>query len=136
MIWLAAVAFADDPPPVDPIRPPVKEIDFPRYVDAVGTPLTWDQVREMSAGTDALARIRARRVGRTAVRLMFLSATAVEIWGTAQLAQEGRWTAPLLGVQAGFTGLCGVLSITSAPHDIQADHAIVLDAVNGALRRR
>jgi hypothetical protein len=131
--FAAAVAFAEEPPVV---RPPVKEIDHPRYVDALGTPLTWDQIRDLAVGTDALARIRERRVGRTAVRLMFLSATALETWGTVELAQQGRWTAPLLGVQAGLTGLCGILSITSAPHDIQADHAIVLDAVNGALRRR
>ena len=141
MIWLAAAAFADPveeaaPEATPTFRPPIREIDYPNYVDAAGAQLTWPEVRELSAGTSALGEVRRRRIGRTLVRAMFAGATAVEAWGTWKLATEEKWTAYPLGMQTGFTGLCAILSITSAPHDIQADRALVLGEVNGALRHR
>lgn len=127
----ARVATAQDatdagPPPVGRLR----ELDHPAYVDEAGTVLTWSQVRDLAAPTDALDRVRRRREGRVALHAGFLAATALETWGTWELARQESLVAIPLGVQAGFTGLCEVLMWTRIPTDRRRDRAIVLDAVN------
>lgn len=138
MIWfvLSAAAAPPSEAPEGVPQLPITEIDHPRYVDAAGEPVSWSEVRTLAVGTGALGRVRQRRIGRTLVRITFAAATAVEVWGTMELARpivEGvpdSWFAVPLGAQATLTGLCGVLSWTRAPQDRMEDRAIVLDAVN------
>jgi hypothetical protein len=123
---LAGVAFAQS------VQPPISEVDHPRYVDATGAPLTWAEVRSMAAGSEAMALVHRRQVGRNLVRAMFVGATALEAWGTVELAQRGRWTSYALGAQTGLTGLCAVLSFTNAPTAWAEDRALLVNGVNAA----
>ena len=97
--------------------------------------MSWSDVRALSANTGALGQVRRRRVGRTVLRLTFAAATVAEVWGTAELARRGRWTAYPLAAQASLTGLCEVLLWTRAPHDWIEDRALVLGAANSAQAR-
>lgn len=116
---------------------PIAEVDHPTYRDAAGATLTWGEVRDLAEGSDALRQVRRRRLGRTVLRATFAAATAVEVWGTYQLAQRPDDTlAYPLGAQAALTGLCGVLLWTSLPSDRMEDRALVVDAVNAKLRGR
>jgi hypothetical protein len=130
MILLVSAAFAEAP-----VAFPVRELEHPAYLDALDRPLTWQQVKELSRPTDALDRVALRRAGRTTTRAAFLAATALEVWGTYELARRDSWVALPLGLQAGFTGLCAVLSITNAPNARVEDRAIVLGALNDQRRR-
>lgn len=116
--------------------PPFTETDHPRYVDAAGVPLMWADIKDLASETDALKEVRRRRLGRTLVRAMFLSASAAEIAGTLQLASNRHWTTYLLGTQAAFTSMCAVVSITSAPGARREDRAIILNSATLAARRR
>lgn len=118
------------------LYPPLAEIEHPRYTDAVGTQLTWGEIRDLSSSTDALRDVRHRKLGRTLVRTMFIAASTAEIWGTWQLARDQRWLAYPLGAQATVTSLCAVLSFTAAPQDRVEDRAIVLRGANQAVMRR
>jgi hypothetical protein len=133
-VWVA-VALAADPVSV---RGPITEIEHPRYVDAGETPLMWAEVKDLSSSTDALRQVRRRRLGRTLVRTMFLSATALEVWGTWQLSRypDRRLGTYLLAGQTAFTGACAVVSFTSAPHDRLEDRAIILQGANQMVQRR
>jgi hypothetical protein len=131
---LTAVALAADPVS---LRGPISEIDHPRYADAGGTTLTWAEVKELSAPTDSLAQVRRRRLGRTLVRTMFLSATALEAWGTLELSRmpKARLGTYMLAGQTAFTGVCAIVSFTSAPNDRLEDRAIILQGANQVLGR-
>lgn len=115
---------------------PIVEVDHPAYKDAAGTALTWGQVRDLAEGTDALGEVRRRRAGRTLLRATFAAATAVEIWGTVELAERDHYLAWPLGAQAALTGLCSVLLWTRMPGDRLEDRALVVDAVNARLSGR
>ncbi|MCB9685429.1 MAG: hypothetical protein H6735_10350 [Alphaproteobacteria bacterium] len=138
IVLLGALASAEEPAPADiaPTRPVgvLRELDHPVYVDEAGTLLPWVDVRALAAPTDALAHVRRRRTGRTALKVGFAAATALEAWGTYELARQESLVAIPLGVQAGFTGLCEVLLWTRIPEDRRRDRAIVLDAANARLR--
>lgn len=124
----AAIARADDP------ALPIRELDHPRYLDAVDRPVTWEEVHDLARPTGALRQVALRRAGRTAIRVALFAATAVEVWGTIELARDESWVALPVGIQAGFTGLAGILSITGAPGARVEDRAIVLNAVNDRAR--
>ncbi|MCA9494661.1 MAG: hypothetical protein KC621_32255, partial [Myxococcales bacterium] len=132
MIWMfGAMALAEDLP----VRPVgvLRELDHPSYVDEAGTVLPWVDVKALAAPTDALGQVRARRAGRTALKVGFAAATALEAWGTWELARRDSLVAIPLGIQTGFTGLCEVLLWTRIPEDRRRDRAIVLDAANARL---
>lgn len=131
---LLAPARADEPTPV--LHAPIREVDFPDFVDAAGTPVSWSQVHELAVGTDALARVHRREVGRNLVRVMFVTATALEAWGTVELADRGLWTKYLLGAQTGFTGACAIVSFTTGIEGRREDRAILLNEVNANLGHR
>ncbi|MEQ1501631.1 MAG: hypothetical protein ABMB14_05340 [Myxococcota bacterium] len=144
---LGAIAGADEPAtatPPPPLRPPITEIEHPRYVDAAGTPLRYRDLKALAASTDALPAVRSRRLGRTAVRLLFLAATAGEVWATAELASgdpcpnqlhPGRpcWTTYPVAAQTALTGVCEILAWTNLPSALVEDHAIVLRGANEGL---
>lgn len=130
MILACALAAAAEPP----LRAPISEVDHPRYVDATGTLVDWSEVRSLAANTDALARVRGRRLGRNALRVTFAAVTGVEVWGTLELAREQNYLALPLGAQAAFTGLCEVLLWTGIPGYRTQDRAIVLEGANGWVR--
>jgi hypothetical protein len=132
LIFLGVALAAD---PVS-IRGPITEIDHPRYVDAAGTQLSWVEVKDLSSSTDSLRQVRRRKLGRTLVRTMFLSATALEVWGTWQLSKDPQLVTYLLAGQTAFTGACAVVSFTSAPHDRLEDRAIILQGANQVVQRR
>ena len=116
-------------------RTPITELDHPRYLDALGEPVSWSEVRSLSADTGALGQVRRRRLGRTVLRLTFAVATVAEVWGTVELARQRNWAAYPLAAQASLTGLCEVLLWTRAPQDWREDRALVLGAVNQASAR-
>ena len=104
MIWMfGAMALAEDLP----VRPVgvLRELDHPSYVDEAGTVLPWVDVKALAAPTDALGQVRARRAGRTALKVGFAAATALE---------------------AGFGRV-----VESAVHDLDGLVETVIDAVGG-----
>ena len=117
----------------EPLRGPLQEVEHPLYKDAEGKPVTWREVKDLARGSDAMRRVRSRRLGRTVLRFTFLGVTGVEAWGTVRLAQQRNYLAPLLGVQTASTGLCAVLLWTSAPNLRREDRAMILDGANGVL---
>ncbi|MEZ4236694.1 MAG: hypothetical protein R3F59_11175 [Myxococcota bacterium] len=117
-------------------QPPLVEIDHPRYADALGEPLDWDEVRDLARGTGALGQVRRRRAGRWVLRGLFAGATATAAWGTFELARldEGRnWPALPLGLQTASLGLCEVLLWTNTPSAILEDRTIIVGGANRAL---
>ena len=114
---------------------PITEIDHPTYADGAGTPLAWRDVRDLASNTDAVRRVRGRRLGRTVLRFTFAAATAVEVWGTYELARrDNEALAGVLGAQAGLTGLAEVLMFTGIPGWRVEDRAILLSGANGWVR--
>jgi hypothetical protein len=123
--WCLAVAAAQPAPPTGPLR----ELEHPRYVDEAGTVYTWPQVKDL-ADPAALRRVRERRAGRAVLKAVFAGATAVEVWGTLELAERGSILTAPLGIQAGFTGLAAVLLWAREPSDVRRDRALVVESVN------
>jgi hypothetical protein len=126
VILAASLALAQDlPQPAGDLR----ELDHPRYVDEAGVVYRWDDVRAMS-DRDARRKVTARRVGRAVLEVAFASVTALEVWGTAELVERRSILAAPLGIQAGFTGVAGVLLLARAPSDARRDRAILVGSVN------
>ena len=121
---------------VEGVRGPLEEIAHPTYRDANGTVLDWGDVREIARRSDAIRRVRRRRLGRTVLRTVFAGATAVEAWGTWRLAQQRNYLALPLGAQAASSGIVTVLLFTSAPQAVREDRAIVLRGANQVLGSR
>lgn len=115
---------------------PITEVDHPSYADSAGTPLDWREVRSLAADTDALRRVRQRRLGRTVLRFTFAAVTAVEAWGAYELARDEQVLAYPLAAQAGLTGLCEVLMFTGIPSWRIEDRAILLSGANSKVRGR
>ncbi len=113
--------------------PPFEEVDHPSYRDAAGQPLDWSRIRELAAQSDARRRVRRRRLGRNVLRFAFAGLTAVEVWGTVQLANRGNYLAVPLGVQAAATGAAAVLLWTQAPGDRREDRAILVEGAESVL---
>jgi hypothetical protein len=124
-LW-CALAAAAEPAPTGALR----ELDHPRYVDEAGVVFDWGQVRSL-ADPSARRAVHARRAGRFTLGVVFAGATALEVWGTTELAERGSILTAPLAIQAGFTGLAGVLLWTRLPSDVRRDRAIVLESVNG-----
>ena len=142
MIWFALSASAEPSVPGELHPTPITELEHPRYVDAAGAPVSWSEVRALSAESGALGQVRRRRLGRTVLRVVFAAATAVEVWGVNEIARRPRppdshvpWTVYPLAAQASLTGLCEVLLWTRAPQDRIEDRALVLDAANASRSR-
>lgn len=135
MILLAGLAFAGESVERE-IVAPVTEVSHPMYVDAAGATVRWPDLRQLSRKTDERGLVKRRRLGRTFLGLAFAGATAVEVWGGIQLAQDERvrWVAYPVFVQAAFTGACAVLTWTRLPGDVREDRAILLNGVNAKLR--
>jgi hypothetical protein len=108
----------------------LRELQHPSYVDEAGHVYDFGELRSL-ADPEALTRVRNRKVGRAVLKAVFVSATAVEVWGTYELAQRGSILTAPLGIQAGFTGLASVLLWTRGPSDVRRDHALIVDSVNG-----
>ena len=113
---------------------PIEEVEHPRYVDIAGTDIAWSEIEALARGTEAARKVRRRRLGRTLLRFTFAGATALEAWGTYELARRDNhlWL-PLAG-QASLTGACAVLLWTSMPADRASDRALLLNGVNNRLR--
>jgi hypothetical protein len=120
----------------EPLRPPLVEIDHPRYADATGRPVRWGEVKALARDSDAIGRVRRRRLGRTVLRVTFTGAAAVEVWGTARLASDDSWVALPLAVQTAATSVCAVLLWTNLPSAVVEDRSIVLAGANGVLGGR
>ncbi len=110
------------------------ELEHPTYRDAAGTVLRWRHVRQLARGTDGARRVRARRWGRTVLRVLFAGVTAVEVWGTWQLARQENYLALPLGAQAASTGLVATLLWTGAPQQRREDRALIVQSVNQKVR--
>lgn len=132
MILAALVSWAA----AQELRPPIREIDHPRYADASGRPLHWREVKDLARGSDALGQVRRRRAGRTVLRVLFAGTAGVEVWGTYQLARRDDWVALPLGVQTAATSLAAVLLWTNLPSQVLEDRALVVEGANGVLGRR
>lgn len=129
MILLLSVAFAG----ADPLRAPIEEIAHPRYVDAADRPVTWREVRGLARSSDAARRVRARRLGRTVLRVTFAGVTGLEVAAAWSLARNDNYAAVPIGAQAGMTGLCAVLLWTSMPQQRIEDRALLLHGANQVL---
>ncbi|MEO0603540.1 MAG: hypothetical protein AAF211_19025 [Myxococcota bacterium] len=116
--------------------PPFEEVEHPTYRDATGQPIDWARIRELAASSDARRRVRRRRLGRNALRFAFAGVTALEVWGTVQLARRDNFLAVPLGVQAAATGAAALLLWTQAPGDRREDRAILIKGAESVLVER
>lgn len=133
MIALVVLTSWAHAQPSGDLVPPITEIRHPRYEDANGVPVPWKSVRELARRTDAARRVRARRAGRTVLRLAFAGATVAELYGVNRLANERNiWALPL-GIQAASTATIGVLLWTSTPRYVREDRALLLSGANAVL---
>ena len=130
MIALLAVVWAAEP------TPPIRMTDGPALLDADDRPVAWSAVRDIARETDAMRRVRGRRVGRAALRVLFTGAAAAEVWATTELVQADSDWAWAMGAQAGFTGLAAGLLWADIPRSRRVDRAEMLDAANAWLRVR
>lgn len=123
--WLG-VALAQDVS----LRPPVRELDHPRYLDADDVPLPWHDVARAARRTDVMKGIRKRRLGRNTLRVVFTGAAIAEGYGTMRLIENESDWAWVLGAQAGLTGLAGALLWSEIPRARRIERAQMLNAAN------
>ncbi len=134
MVWWLSVALSQAPVTQEAQRvAPIEVVKHPRYEDAAGAEVPWSEVRQLARTTGAIGRVRRRRVGRTVLRIALASVTALEVWGTLELARRDSYLAAPLGAQAGVTGLAAILMWTRMPSDLQSDRAELLEAANARL---
>ncbi|HHO49409.1 MAG TPA: hypothetical protein ENK18_00725 [Deltaproteobacteria bacterium] len=129
MIFVLSVAASG----AEPFRAPIEEISHPRYEDGAHRPVAWGEVRSLARGSEAARRVRARRLGRTVLRVTFAGVTGLEVAATWSLARDDNFAALPLGAQAGMTGLCAVLLWTSLPQQRLEDRALLLHGANQVL---
>jgi hypothetical protein len=128
-----SLAWAAAPLP-DGLQPPLREDDHPTYLDAKEVAVRWSQVRSVARQTDVMRRVRRRRAGRTALRVLFTGAAVAEGFGTAHLVRRDSEWAWVLGAQTGFTALAAGLLWADIPRSQRIDRAEMLDAANAWLR--